>query len=90
VRDVCSNVRSWPTVRSPNPLAWFAAAGNVNVYDVREPCTYPPLCYDLSPIGKYLNLPATRRKLGVGDRQWQACSGAVRPPLFIFLIHLPK
>jgi hypothetical protein len=49
----------------------------VNVYDVREPCTYPPLCYDLSPIGKYLNLPATRRKLGVGDRQWQACSGAV-------------
>jgi serine carboxypeptidase-like clade 4 len=58
----------------------LSAAGNVNVYDVREPCTYPPLCYDLSPIGKYLNLPATRRKLGVGDRRWQACSGAAYAP----------
>lgn len=57
-----------------------AAAGNINVYDIREPCTYPPLCYDLSPIARYLNLPATRKKLGVGDRQWQACSGAAYAP----------
>lgn len=30
-------------------------AGNINFYDVRKKCTYPPLCYDFSSITKYLN-----------------------------------
>jgi len=55
----------------------LTAAGNLNVYDIRQQCTFPPLCYDTSAIGRYLNQPAVRRKLGVGDRQWQACSAAV-------------
>jgi len=58
----------------------LSAAGDLNVYDIREPCSYPPLCYDLSAITRYLNLPSTRRKLGVGDRQWQPCSAAAYAP----------
>jgi len=26
-----------------------------NVYDIREKCEVPPLCYDFSNAGKYLN-----------------------------------
>ena len=55
----------------------LGAAGNINVYDVRKQCTYPPLCYDFSRVGDYLNLPSTRRMLGVGNRKWQSCSSKV-------------
>jgi len=37
-------------------------------------CNPPPLCYNLTAIGDYMNLPSTRQYLGVGDRTWETCS----------------
>eukprot|EP00193_Tetraselmis_chui_P018622 CAMPEP_0177770264 /NCGR_PEP_ID=MMETSP0491_2-20121128/10822_1 /TAXON_ID=63592 /ORGANISM="Tetraselmis chuii, Strain PLY429" /LENGTH=498 /DNA_ID=CAMNT_0019287447 /DNA_START=178 /DNA_END=1674 /DNA_ORIENTATION=+ len=54
----------------------MSAAGNFNVYDVRLPCI-GQLCYDFSDIYKFLNLPATRKWLGVGDAQWEECDMSV-------------
>jgi len=61
--------------RIPGELLF--AAGDVNVYDVRKPCTIPGLCYDFSAVQKFLNLPSTRTALGVGDRAWESCSNKV-------------
>lgn len=54
-------------------------AGNINVYDIRIPCSYPPLCYDTSYIGKYLNQPSVQKKLGV-HKKWVACDTSVYAP----------
>lgn len=54
-------------------------AGNINVYDIRQPCTYPPLCYNMDPITKYLNQPSVQRHLGV-NKHWTSCDpGAYAP-----------
>eukprot|EP00850_Spirogloea_muscicola_P003700 SM000015S01200 [mRNA] locus=s15:556823:559773:+ [translate_table: standard] len=50
------------------------AAGNINYYDIRENCTVPPLCYDFSPLDRYLDQPGVREALGVGSRRFQSCS----------------
>ena len=49
----------------------------LNVYDIRKKCEYPPLCYDFSLLGKYINQPSVRAALGVGDREWSSCSARV-------------
>jgi len=51
-------------------------AGNINVYDIRKQCTFPPLCYDLSAITNFMNLPSTKKGLGV-SRDWEECDGEV-------------
>lgn len=43
-------------------------AGNINIYDIRKECI-GDLCYDFSLMEEYLNLPETRKALGVGDRE---------------------
>jgi serine carboxypeptidase-like clade 4 len=52
-------------------------AGNINYYDVRKQCNPPPLCYDMTPIGDYLNEASVRKQLGVGNTPWQTCSSVV-------------
>jgi len=52
-------------------------AGNINVYDIREPCKTPPLCYNLQPIADYLDQSYVRQKLGVGDKNWESCNSKV-------------
>jgi len=54
-------------------------AGNINVYDIREPCKVPPLCYDMSYIAKYLNQPSVQQHLGV-HKTWVACNYQVYAP----------
>ncbi|OQS03092.1 serine protease family S10 [Thraustotheca clavata] len=51
----------------------------LNVYDVREKCAHFPMCYDFSPIEKFLNLPSTLKKLHISDKssKWQSCNMAV-------------
>jgi len=72
------------------------AAGNINVYDVRKQCTYPPLCYNTDYITRYLNQAAIRKKLGVGDRKWSACNFNVYTPFetkdfeYSYRFDLPK
>eukprot|EP00899_Mesostigma_viride_P013761 jgi/Mesvir1/22386/Mv17877-RA.2 len=53
------------------------AAGNINVYDIREQCNVKPLCYNMTLMTKYLNAPETRELLGVGHRVWKSCSNLV-------------
>ena len=55
----------------------LSEAGNINVYDVREECKYPPLCYDFSNLDKYINQDSVRKALGVGNRTWESCSQSV-------------
>jgi carboxypeptidase C (cathepsin A) len=46
----------------------------MNVYDIRKECE-GALCYsEFEVLDEYLNQPAVRRALGVGDRAWEACN----------------
>ena len=44
-----------------------------NVYDMRKKCEHPPLCYDFSNVGKYLNNPDVQKQLGV-SKNWEECN----------------
>jgi len=48
-----------------------------NVYDIREPCTYPPLCYDLSGIDAFLMQRKVQQVLNVTGRPWAECNTTV-------------
>lgn len=52
------------------------AGGYFNVYDVREKCTHPPLCYDFDALGALLLKPETQAALGVSPKapKWQSCN----------------
>ena len=48
-------------VVSPLLSAAAAQAGHsINVYDIRDACTHPPLCYDFSDLETYMALPDVR------------------------------
>jgi cathepsin A (carboxypeptidase C) len=49
----------------------------MNPYDMRVKCAKPPLCYDFSNVGTYLDTPEVRTTLGVGNRKWSDCNRAV-------------
>ena len=44
-----------------------------NVYDIREECEHPPLCYDFSDVDNLMNDKDVRRILGVDGRRWSEC-----------------
>lgn len=48
-------------------------APKFNVYDIREPCEKPPLCYDFSQSDNLLNDDKVREVLGVKGRKWKEC-----------------
>jgi hypothetical protein len=56
-------------------------ASGINLYDVREKCKTPPLCYDFGLTDEFLNLPATQAQLGV-QRKWSSCNMEAN---FVFL-----
>jgi cathepsin A (carboxypeptidase C) len=47
-----------------------------NVYDIRQKCEHPPLCYDLSNVDDFLKQDAVRKALKV-KKSWTACSTIV-------------
>jgi len=49
----------------------------MNPYDMRIKCAKPPLCYDFSNVGTYLDRPEVRSALGVGTRKWADCNHVV-------------
>jgi len=49
----------------------------MNPYDMRIKCAKPPLCYDFSNVGTYLDRPEVRSTLGVGTRKWSDCNHVV-------------
>ena len=62
------------------PLLVAAAARknhSINVYDIRDACTHPPLCYDFSDLEAYMALPDVTAALGVAGRTWTECTTSV-------------
>jgi len=52
--------------------------GNFNVYDIRKPCTYQPLCYNFSPVDKLMAQKSVQTALGVSSKaKWSECNSAV-------------
>jgi hypothetical protein len=47
-----------------------------NVYDIRQPCGDPPLCYDFDKQAEFMNLPSVQKALGV-NMDWEACNDQV-------------
>jgi len=52
-----------------------------NVYDIREPCGTPPLCYDMSPADNLLAQESIKDILGVKGRSWAECTSSVHTAL---------
>lgn len=47
----------------------------LNPYDLRKPCTVPPLCIDIGPETQFLNDNNVKALLGVPvSRKWEACN----------------
>lgn len=57
-----------------NPPKW-------NVYDIRLPCSTPPLCYDLSFVDTFLTQSSVLQALGVSGRPWAECNDTVNSAL---------
>jgi len=50
------------------------AGGDFNVYDIRLPCSDPPLCYNFDYLGRFLNQAKVQQALGVvPPREWVEC-----------------
>jgi len=49
-------------------------APNFNVYDIREKCDKPPLCYDMSAADNLLGQADVKEILGVKGRGWVECN----------------
>jgi len=54
-----------------------------NVYDIREKCEKPPLCYDLSNADKLLNTASVQEELGVTGKKWVECAKDVHLALLL-------
>jgi len=52
-----------------------------NVYDIRLPCSDPPLCYNFSLVDDFLARPDVIAALGVQGRSWSECNNAVHTAL---------
>ena len=48
-----------------------------DMYDIRQSCSVPPMCFDFTPINNFMARTDVREILGVGARDWQGCSDIV-------------
>jgi len=64
--EYCSVVSEIPALGNP-------VSPRFNVYDIRIPCEYPPLCYNFSQSDVFLNDPTVQETLGVSGRNWVEC-----------------
>lgn len=72
----------WPVALEVCQLLTETILGNpvsprFNVYDIREGCDKPPLCYDMSPADNLLARKDIKKILGVSGRGWQECNMVV-------------
>jgi len=54
----------------------------INVYNIKQPCMVPGLCYDFTNQTTYFNLKGTLAALGV-SQAWESCSRSAGLPLVI-------
>jgi len=72
----------WPIALEECQLTTEVILGNplkprFNVYDIREKCEHPPLCYDFSPADNLLADESIKQILGVKGRKWTECNKLV-------------
>ena len=53
-------------------VAPYSATG-LNPYDIRSPCTVPPLCYNFTNIDTFLNSEKLQKQIGVNEK-WASCN----------------
>lgn len=68
--EYCSIVSEIPALGNP-------ISPRFNVYDIRQECGVPPLCYDFSQSDEFLNRADVQATLGVPDRKWVECDQMV-------------
>lgn len=76
----------WPVAIEVCNLLMDTILGNpiapkFNVYDIREGCDKPPLCYDMSPADNLLGERSIKKILGVEGRGWTECAEGVHMAL---------
>jgi len=76
----------WPVALEVCQLLTESILGNplaprFNVYDIREGCDKPPLCYDMSPADNLLAREDIKKILGVEGRGWTECAMGVHTAL---------
>jgi cathepsin A (carboxypeptidase C) len=69
------STKVWPVALEVCQMAVEVILGNpikprFNVYDIREKCDKPPLCYDMSPADNILARDDIKEILGVSGRSW--------------------
>jgi len=67
--DACADAMS----SCNSDLIYPYQKSGMNVYDMRKKCTHPPLCYDFTAVGDYLNSAKVQKVLGV-KKQWDTCN----------------
>jgi len=72
----------WPVALEACQLAvtsilGFPLAPNFNVYDIREGCGVPPLCYDFSKAENFLKQAKVQQALNTTGRDWTDCNMVV-------------
>jgi len=77
--DVLIKSGIWPVALEACQLLVESILGNplnprFNVYDIREKCEHPPLCYDMSTSDSILNQDEVEKVLGVEGRKWVECA----------------
>jgi carboxypeptidase C (cathepsin A) len=52
------------------------SAGNINIYNIKEPCTIPGLCYNFTSETAYFNRPDVQKQLNVFKEHvdWEVCN----------------
>merc|ERR1711976_11209 len=63
------------------PIIGLPVAPKFNLYDIREKCTHPPLCYDFSPMDKFLAQDKVQKALNTTGRSFSDCNMAVHTAL---------
>ena len=59
------------------PILGFPLTPRFNVYDIRIPCSNPPLCYDFGNLDKLIALDDVRKAINVDSRSWEQCNQVV-------------
>jgi len=66
--DVCNSIIS---------DVQYGANTDFNVYNYKEECTYPPLCYNFNPLTKLMSQAAVKAALGTQNQTWSQCNSNV-------------
>eukprot|EP00121_Abeoforma_whisleri_P013955 Awhi_evm1s12875 len=53
-------------------------AKNLNIYNVKEECKFPPMCYDFTDVENFLAQEHVREALSVKELKWASCNPEIQ------------